>query len=164
VFSLAKNFSNHIPKYATLSHIWGADTEELNFRDLIEHLTPRVLRGFHYWYPLPITVPAIVVRPATLAEMDSGSAIQTTGAEAENMKAATESALSNLVNYMITKVFGRCAQRTSRRYGLLSACELSAFLSDSYEQNLSLRFGDFKMYFQKGEKGGKDLEVSQSAH
>jgi hypothetical protein len=35
-FSLTKNFSNHIPKYAILSHTWGADTEEVNFRDLID--------------------------------------------------------------------------------------------------------------------------------
>jgi hypothetical protein len=35
-FSLTKNFSNHIPNYAILSHTWGADTEEVNFRDLID--------------------------------------------------------------------------------------------------------------------------------
>jgi hypothetical protein len=35
-FSLTKNFSSHIPKYATLSHTWGADTEEVSFRDLID--------------------------------------------------------------------------------------------------------------------------------
>lgn len=35
-FSLTKNFSNYIPKYAILSHAWGADTEEVNFRDLID--------------------------------------------------------------------------------------------------------------------------------
>ncbi|KIN07133.1 hypothetical protein OIDMADRAFT_174150 [Oidiodendron maius Zn] len=35
-FSLTKNFSNHIPKYAILSHTWGADTEEVNFQDLID--------------------------------------------------------------------------------------------------------------------------------
>jgi hypothetical protein len=33
---LTKNFSDHIPKYAILSHTWGADTEEVNFRDLID--------------------------------------------------------------------------------------------------------------------------------
>jgi hypothetical protein len=35
-FSLTKNFSNHIPKYAILSHTWGADAEEIYFRDLID--------------------------------------------------------------------------------------------------------------------------------
>jgi hypothetical protein len=35
-FSLTKNFSNHIPNYAILSHTWGADTEEVNYRDLID--------------------------------------------------------------------------------------------------------------------------------
>src|ERR1700733_4819322 len=35
-FCLTKNFSGHIPQYATLSHTWGADTEEVSFRDLIE--------------------------------------------------------------------------------------------------------------------------------
>jgi hypothetical protein len=35
-FRLTKNFSDHIPKYAILSHTWGVDTEEVNFRDLID--------------------------------------------------------------------------------------------------------------------------------
>ena len=35
-FCLTKNFSDHIPKYAILSHTWGADAEEVNFRDLID--------------------------------------------------------------------------------------------------------------------------------
>jgi hypothetical protein len=35
-FSLTRNFHDHIPQYAILSHTWGADTEEVNFRDLID--------------------------------------------------------------------------------------------------------------------------------
>jgi hypothetical protein len=36
-FSLTKDFvSGQIPEYAILSHIWGADTEEVTYRDLID--------------------------------------------------------------------------------------------------------------------------------
>jgi hypothetical protein len=36
-FSLAKDFvSSEIPEYAILSHTWGADTEEVTYRDLID--------------------------------------------------------------------------------------------------------------------------------
>ena len=40
------NFNNHIPKYAILSHTWGADTEEVDFRDLIDS-TGRSKDGYH---------------------------------------------------------------------------------------------------------------------
>ncbi|KAF2493876.1 HET-domain-containing protein [Lophium mytilinum] len=35
-FSLVEYFGRNIPQYAILSHIWGADDEEITFRDLIE--------------------------------------------------------------------------------------------------------------------------------
>jgi hypothetical protein len=35
-FSLTKDFGDHVSQYAILSHIWGADTEEVTFRDLID--------------------------------------------------------------------------------------------------------------------------------
>ncbi|KIM95286.1 hypothetical protein OIDMADRAFT_183875 [Oidiodendron maius Zn] len=35
-FSLTKDFHDHIPRYAILSHTWGADTEEVSLRDLID--------------------------------------------------------------------------------------------------------------------------------
>jgi len=35
-YSLTENYIDDFPPYAILSHTWGADTEELNFRDLIE--------------------------------------------------------------------------------------------------------------------------------
>ena len=35
--SLTKDFvNNDIPEYAILSHTWGADTEEVTFRDLMD--------------------------------------------------------------------------------------------------------------------------------
>ena len=36
-FSLTKDFvGGEIPEYAILSHTWGADTEEVTYRDLID--------------------------------------------------------------------------------------------------------------------------------
>jgi Heterokaryon incompatibility protein (HET) len=35
-FSLTKDFGDDIPRYAILSHTWGADTEEVTFRDLMD--------------------------------------------------------------------------------------------------------------------------------
>jgi hypothetical protein len=35
-FSLTQDFNNDIPRYAILSHTWGADTEEVTFRDLMD--------------------------------------------------------------------------------------------------------------------------------
>jgi hypothetical protein len=35
-FSLAEYFGNNIPRYAILSHTWGADNEEVTFKDLVE--------------------------------------------------------------------------------------------------------------------------------
>ena len=35
-FSLTKDFSDKIPRYAILSHTWGADAEEVTFKDLID--------------------------------------------------------------------------------------------------------------------------------
>jgi hypothetical protein len=35
-FSLTKDFLDNIPCYAILSHTWGADTEEVTFRDLVD--------------------------------------------------------------------------------------------------------------------------------
>jgi hypothetical protein len=34
-FSLTKDLIDNIPPYAILSHTWGADTEEVSFKDLI---------------------------------------------------------------------------------------------------------------------------------
>ena len=36
-FSLTKDFGDRVPQYAILSHTWGADTEEVTFRDLIDN-------------------------------------------------------------------------------------------------------------------------------
>jgi hypothetical protein len=35
--SLTRDFSDHVPQYAILSHTWGADTEEVTFKDLIDN-------------------------------------------------------------------------------------------------------------------------------
>jgi hypothetical protein len=35
-FSVTKDFGDDIPWYAILSHTWGADTEEVTFKDLID--------------------------------------------------------------------------------------------------------------------------------
>jgi hypothetical protein len=35
-FSLTKDFSDTIPRYAVLSHTWGADAEEVTFRNLMD--------------------------------------------------------------------------------------------------------------------------------
>jgi hypothetical protein len=35
-FSLTKDFSDNIPRYAILSYKWGVDTEEVTFRDLVD--------------------------------------------------------------------------------------------------------------------------------
>jgi hypothetical protein len=35
-FSLTKDLTGNLPPYAILSHTWGADTEEVTFRDLID--------------------------------------------------------------------------------------------------------------------------------
>jgi hypothetical protein len=35
-FSVTKDFGDDIPRYAILSHTWGADTEEVTFKDLID--------------------------------------------------------------------------------------------------------------------------------
>ena len=36
-FSLTKDFvGREIPEYAILSHTWGADTEEVTYRDVID--------------------------------------------------------------------------------------------------------------------------------
>jgi hypothetical protein len=35
-FSLTKDLIENIPPYAILSHTWGADTEEVTFRDLMD--------------------------------------------------------------------------------------------------------------------------------
>jgi hypothetical protein len=35
-FSLTQDFVDDIPRYAILSHTWGADTEEVTFRDLMD--------------------------------------------------------------------------------------------------------------------------------
>jgi Heterokaryon incompatibility protein (HET) len=35
-FSLTQDFGDEIPRYAILSHTWGADTEEVTFRDLMD--------------------------------------------------------------------------------------------------------------------------------
>lgn len=35
-FSLAEFFGDNVPRYAILSHTWGADNEEVTFKDLVE--------------------------------------------------------------------------------------------------------------------------------
>jgi hypothetical protein len=35
-FSLTKDFGDHVSRYAILSHTWGADTEEVTFKDLMD--------------------------------------------------------------------------------------------------------------------------------
>jgi hypothetical protein len=35
-FSLTKDFGDHVSRYAILSHTWGADTEEVTYRDLMD--------------------------------------------------------------------------------------------------------------------------------
>jgi len=35
-FHLTKSFVQDVPEYAILSHTWGADTEEVTFRDLVD--------------------------------------------------------------------------------------------------------------------------------
>jgi hypothetical protein len=35
-FSLTTYLINNLPSYVILSHIWGADDEEVTFRDMIE--------------------------------------------------------------------------------------------------------------------------------
>lgn len=35
-FSLVERYNDNIPRYAILSHTWGADSEEVTFKDLIE--------------------------------------------------------------------------------------------------------------------------------
>jgi heterokaryon incompatibility protein (HET) len=35
-FSLTKDLDHHIPQYAILSHTWGADTEEVSFKDMMD--------------------------------------------------------------------------------------------------------------------------------
>ncbi len=35
-FSLTKDFGDHVSRYAILSHTWGADAEEVTFRDLVD--------------------------------------------------------------------------------------------------------------------------------
>jgi hypothetical protein len=35
-FSLTKDFVGKIPEYAILSHTWGANTEEVTYRDLVD--------------------------------------------------------------------------------------------------------------------------------
>jgi hypothetical protein len=35
-FSLVEYVGSHIPRYAILSHTWGADHEEITFRDLTD--------------------------------------------------------------------------------------------------------------------------------
>lgn len=35
-FSRTKDFGNYIPRYAILSHTWGAETEEVTFKDLMD--------------------------------------------------------------------------------------------------------------------------------
>jgi hypothetical protein len=35
-FTLTKDIIDNIPHYAILSHTWGADTEEVTFRDLTD--------------------------------------------------------------------------------------------------------------------------------
>jgi hypothetical protein len=35
-FTLTKDFIDNIPHYAILSHTWGADTEEVTFKDLTD--------------------------------------------------------------------------------------------------------------------------------
>ena len=44
-FSLTKDFVGEFPEYAILSHTWGADTEEVTFRDMIKG-TGTSKRGF----------------------------------------------------------------------------------------------------------------------
>jgi hypothetical protein len=42
-FSLTKDFvGDNIPEYAILSHTWGADTEEVTYRDLMENRLARI--------------------------------------------------------------------------------------------------------------------------
>ena len=42
-FSLTKDFlvSDDIPRYAILSHTWGADTEEVSFKDMMDGTSKR---------------------------------------------------------------------------------------------------------------------------
>ena len=35
-FGLTEDFGDHVCRYAILSHTWGADTEEVTFRDLMD--------------------------------------------------------------------------------------------------------------------------------
>ena len=35
-FGLTRDFGDHVPPYAILSHTWGADIEEVTFRDLVD--------------------------------------------------------------------------------------------------------------------------------
>lgn len=35
-FSLVEYVDNHVPQYAILSHTWGADHEEVTFKDLMK--------------------------------------------------------------------------------------------------------------------------------
>jgi hypothetical protein len=45
-FSLTKELIDNIPPYAILSHTWGADTEEVTFRDLMDG-TGKSKAGYH---------------------------------------------------------------------------------------------------------------------
>ncbi|KAF1995465.1 hypothetical protein P154DRAFT_526268 [Amniculicola lignicola CBS 123094] len=38
-FSLVEHVGKNIPQYAILSHTWGADHEEVTFRDLTEGIS-----------------------------------------------------------------------------------------------------------------------------
>jgi hypothetical protein len=45
-FNLVERIGNNIPPYAILSHTWGADDEEVTFRDLVED-TGKRKAGYH---------------------------------------------------------------------------------------------------------------------
>jgi hypothetical protein len=50
-FSLTKDFvGNDIPKYAILLHIWGVDTKEVTYRDLIDSIGKNKIGYKKIWF------------------------------------------------------------------------------------------------------------------
>jgi len=49
-FSLTKNFVSKIPNYTILSHTWGADTEEVKYRDLINSTRKKKVEYKKIWF------------------------------------------------------------------------------------------------------------------
>src|SRR6201746_2276182 len=122
-FSLTKHFGNHVSRYAILSHTWGADTEEVTFRDLTDG-TGKCKAGYS--------------KIRFCGEQARRDGLEYFWVDTCCIDKANEAELSHSINSMF-----RWYRNATRCYVYLSDLSISTFDSNG-EHNPQLRESDFQ--------------------